>query len=138
MDEADLTTPYEVSVISRLARETDLPCIFSTWRNSLCYSALNPLTQNEKGFFKAQTQKIKDILARAKTKIACLEDDHDFIVGYVVYTKTHLDYIYVKSDYRNKGIGTLLLPKNIETCTKDLTKLGALLAEKKNLKLQGE
>lgn len=114
--------------------ETDQACLYATWRNAAFYGAKKKHSTNSKRFFKEKTEEIKDILISAQVRMACLEDDRAFIIGYAVSTDTHLDWIYVKKDYRNKGIGTLLWPKGIETVTIKLTKIGNIIATKKNLK----
>jgi hypothetical protein len=135
MDEASLNTPYNVNVVVRsYVPRLDQPIIYSTWRNGSFYSASKPVKGPAKLFFKSQTQIISHILEKADIKVACLEDDPTMIIGYVVSTGNHLNYIYIKKDYRNKGIGTLLMPKNIETVSNDLTKTGQALVTKKNLK----
>jgi hypothetical protein len=81
-----------------------------------------------------QTAKIKDILKDAEVRIACLEDAPEVIVGYSVFSGTHLYFIYVKDGFRLKGIGALLAPKKIDTVSKELTKVGRIIVNKKNLK----
>lgn len=127
MDESSLI------VILRPFCEDDKACIFTTWRNGLWYGSNTNFKVNSKIFFKNQTEKIKSILDNAFVKIACLEIHPTTIVGYSVSTGDHLDWIYVKADYRSKGIGKLLLPKDIKTHTADLTKIGAAIVKQKNL-----
>lgn len=128
--------PYSLNVITRDMEPRDIPCIYSTWRNSAYYGSKKDHVQPAKIFFKMQTVKIKSILDKSQTKIACLEEDPDLIIGYVVWSGTHLDWIYVKADYRLKGIGGLLLPKGIDTVSSELTKIGKVIAKKKNFKLK--
>lgn len=128
----------EVSVIIRpFEPNTDQACIYSTWRNAAYYGMTprNP-KGNGKNFFKQQTALIKDILKDAYVRIACLKDDPMTIIGYSVTTGTHLDFIYVKVEYRNKKIGTMLMPKNIETVTSRLTKIGEVLVDRKKLQVR--
>lgn len=137
MDESTLNdlsqAPVRV-VIRYYSPEQDQPFIYATWRSSSFYGTLNPIKMNPDKYFKDQTAKIKNILKNAIVKIACLEDDPQFIVGYSVSTDNHLDWIYVKADYRCKGIGTVLMPKNIKTVTDQYTKIGNTIAIKKNFK----
>ncbi len=137
MDESSVK-PMTV-VIREYSPDMDNPCIYATWRNSSHFSSTVPRGTNEsKIFFRAQTQKIKDILRKASVKIACGGDDPTFIVGYSVVTQKHLNWIYVKVDYRNRGIGTMLMPKDIETVTDCLTKIGTIIAKKKGYALAGD
>lgn len=112
--------------------------IYASWRNAAYYSAYKRPEGNVKAFFQKQSRIIKEILDQAKIKIACLEDAPNVIIGYSITTDKHLNFIYVKYDYRLKGIGALLMPKDTETVTNELTKAGKAIVEKKNLKTQGE
>lgn len=132
MDEACLV------VIRDYNEPLDIACIYSTWRKSAYYSAEPKIMESPTQFFKNQNEKIKKILPKAVIKIACLEDDPIVIVGYSICTGTHLDFVYVKTDYRRKGIGALLVPKNIETVTDQLTVIGKAIVDKKKLKTRGE
>lgn len=128
----------EVSVVIRAFHpDADQAFIYATWRNSAFYGSGLPKNESDR-FFKAQTAKIKEILRVASVRIACLSDDPMIIVGYSIENDNHLHWIYVKTDFRNKGVGSLLMPKNIETVTDHLTKIGKILVEKKNLKTKGE
>jgi GNAT superfamily N-acetyltransferase len=124
----------EVKVVLRdFYPDLDSACIYATWRNSAYYGVPRG-TEDAKEFFADLTQKIKDILPGAKVRVACLEDDPSTILGYSVATGTHLDWIYVKVEYRHMGIGNMLMPKDIETVTDRFTKIGRVIFEKKNLK----
>jgi GNAT superfamily N-acetyltransferase len=130
MDESSLDI-----VIRDFDPDIDQAYIYASWRNSSYYSSINP---NEsippKAFFSFKTAAIKKTLKEAEIRIACLKEAPAVIIGYSVITNKHLDFVYVKSDYRNQGIGTLLVPKDIETVTSELTKIGKVIALKKNLK----
>jgi hypothetical protein len=115
--------------------EQDQPMIYATWRNSAYYSALQRPKTAPSDFFRELSAKIKRVLKHADVKIACLEHNPQVIIGYSVSSGTHLDWIYVKDDYRHMGIGTLLCPKNIQSYPKDITKIGYAILTKKN---QGE
>lgn len=130
MDESDLE--YSVSVIKRPMRITDKPFIFSTWRNQLYYESAKPVTQPPKMYFKKATEMIKQVLEHAQCTVACLESEPDLIIGYSVSSGPHLHWVYVKKDYRNKGIASLLATE-ITSCDYDLTKTGNTLAKKKGL-----
>lgn len=126
-------------VIIREYDPSDEAYIYSAWRNNSYYSAVKKPEGAPSAFFTRQSQKIKKILEKALIKIACFQDTPTVIVGYSVSTGTNLDWIFVKPDYRLKGIGKLLMPKDIKTVSKeDLTKIGRNIVEKKNLKFKGE
>ncbi len=128
----------QVNVIIRsFEPDRDQAFIYASWRNSAFYGARDrakvPAT-----FYHATTVLIRDTLKTAAVKIACVEDAPECILGYSVATGSHLHWIYVKLEFRCRGIGTALMPKGIETVTPDLTRIGAVLVKKKNLKIQGE
>lgn len=112
MDESGLATV----IIRDIEQEKDLPFIYATWRNSWYYGLKDKPKDSPKLAFIKQTVKIREILKDASTRIACLQDDLSIIIGYVVFTGSNLDWIYVKKSYRNKGIGKLLMPNIGENC----------------------
>lgn len=61
-------------------------------------------------------------------KVACLKDDADIILGYSILSKdfTTLHFVFVKSAWRNQGIGKSLIPATTNTIT-HLTTLGRKL-----------
>lgn len=133
----------ELEVILRpYNKTTDEAYIYSSWQNQSYYSPVERREQlsdkeeriRRSAFLKTQSTKICDVLKSSIIRIACLKDSPIVIIGYSVSTQDHLDWIYVKDSYRNKGIGKMLLPKNIKTFTNDLTKLGKIILDKKNLK----
>lgn len=93
--------------------------IFSKWMRSLRYG--NPLFKkvDHKDFYKNYHVFIEKILAKPDTivRLAVLSDNHDVVLGFAVSREDVLDYIHVHKDYRQNGIGTLLLPPDITTFT---------------------
>lgn len=130
MDEFDI-------IIVRPFVDSDKPCVYSTWRKALWFGG-TPEEKDSKRYFKQKTKEIDEILLRSKVRVACKQDSPSMILGYAVYEDNMLHFIYVKADYRKQKIGSLLLPKNIDTVTKDLTKIGRAIAQKKNFIIQGE
>lgn len=120
-------------VLRAFDKDRDQAFIYGTWRNSSYHSAEVKPEEIPKIFFSQMTKKIRETLDVAQVKIACLSDDPQLIIGYSIARGDHLDFIYVKDDYREKGIGQMLMPKDIKTVTKHLTKIGKILVDKKNL-----
>ncbi len=107
--------------------------IYATWRNALWFDDENRREEESDRFYRRATHSIRAVLNAAGTKvrIACLSDSEDFIVGYSVVTNGCLHFVYVKADYRNKRIGSLLAPKSVETVSPVLTKAGRAIAVKR-------
>lgn len=127
----------EVKVIKRAFNDqTDTAFIYSSWRKSLWFD--KPRQENAEQFFRVATKKIRNIIKNqsCKISISCLSDDKAFIVGYSVGIKDTLEFVYVKIDYRKKGIATLL-SKEFKKISEPETKIGRAIAYKKKL-AQGE
>ncbi len=71
------------------------------------------------------------LLNRANIKIACLKEDPDVILGYSVLSQDYqtIHWVFVKANWRQKGIARSLLPQYPTTVT-HLTKLGKELLPK--------
>ena len=124
----------EVSIVIRDFRPIeDQAFIYASWRNAAYYGALERL-DDAQAFFKAQNVLIRDILKTATVRIAALQDAPEVILGYSVSTGTNLEFIYVKIEFRMRGISKILCPKGIETVSSPLTKIGTVIAKKKKLK----
>jgi hypothetical protein len=125
----------EVNIVIReFDKEKDEAFIYSSWRNSAYYLCEKARQEPAPQFFRRLTDIIKSILKVAKVRIACFQESPEVIVGYAISTGTHLNWIYVKEDFRERGIATLLFPDSTETVTDHLTKQGNKIVEKKNLK----
>lgn len=57
-------------------------------------------------------------------RLAVLSDDRDVVLGFSVYRGAVLDYVFVQSHARNKGIGFNLVPEAITHYT-HTTRIGA-------------
>jgi hypothetical protein len=120
-------------VIRDYKPETDGPIIYSSWRNSLWYDEKrDERLANE--FYSRATQGIKKLLSQpeVKVRIACAKDEPDFIAGYAVITDSHLEFLYVKINYRKKGIASLLA-KHCTSFAHPSTKIGKKIAEDHHL-----
>ncbi len=64
-------------------------------------------------------------------KVACLKDEEDVILGYSVmsFDFSTIDFVFVKSAFRKRGIGRSLVPKFPKYVT-HLTELGKTLLPK--------
>lgn len=124
MDESDLTV-----TLRQFDPLGDQAFIYTTWRNGWYYGS-KPQMKDSKEVFKAITHEIKMMLAGAEIRIACLDGSPEVIIGYSVTRDRRLEWIYVKEMFRNKGIGTILLPKNIQSYGIARTKIGQAILKK--------
>lgn len=125
MDESDLTVvlrPFDALI--------DQAFIYTTWRNGWYYGSKDLKAKDPKDAFRAITHEIKLTLEDSSVKIACLKDTPEVIIGYSVTKKSRLEWIYVKESFRNKGIGTFLLPKDIQSYGLARTKIGLAIQKK--------
>jgi GNAT superfamily N-acetyltransferase len=109
---------------------SDHAFIYSTWRNALWY-AKRRAPSDADAFYKALSEEISRILKGLGTRvnIACLSDDPDMLLGWSVIQDGRLEFVYVKRDYRGKGIGRLLC-KGFKSFDPPETKIGKSLVEK--------
>lgn len=107
---------------------TDTPIIYSTWRNALWYDEERD-ERLASEFYSLATKGIKKLLARSdvKIKIACAKHEPDFIAGYSLMTGSNLEFVYVKINYRKKGIAHLLT-KECMSVSPPATKIGKIVA----------
>lgn len=98
-----------IVVLRHFQKDQDSPFIYATWRNSWYYGLKTKPKESPQLSFIKKTAEIKEVLEIAKVIIACLEDSPEIIIGYAISTGNELNWIYVKKDYRKKGIGKLLM-----------------------------
>lgn len=109
----------------------DDPMIYSTWRNAVWYDKEDRDDQLASAFYSQITKAIKALLKYpdVRVRIACDKEDPDFIAGYSVMKGDNLEFVYVKINYRNKGIAKLLT-KGFKSVAIPDTKIGAAIAYK--------
>lgn len=110
--------------------------ILSTWLKGILYGGLDFYSKIPKDVFFSNHHRILErllSLPTTTTKIACLKDDPDVILGYTVYRVaggvTVLDYIFVKKSWRGIGIAKSLAPPNVNAVT-NLTKAAEAILSK--------
>lgn len=144
MELMDLEAEQPKSIAKVVLRDfmptVDEGFIYATWRNALWYDDAEREESYSDKFFRDATLSIRRILDNPKTRvrIACLSDGHDFIVGYSVVIGNCLHFVYVKADYRGKRIGSMLVPRAVETASPIMTKVGRVIAEKRGYTKQNK
>lgn len=123
-----------IKVVTRQVLPDDKNLIMQTWLKGNYYgthfgnmpSAL---------YYQEYADHIKRILfdPEVQVTVACADTHSDFIVGFSVYKRNTLYWIYVKRDYRRKGIARLLLKGQNISVVKALTYLGRVIADRKGL-----
>lgn len=106
----------------------DYDFIYATWRNALWFTEKRKDEESDQ-FYSDASEMISNILKRPNThvKIACLADDHDMLLGWSVMQGQHLEFVYVKWDYRRCGIGAMLT-HGFTTFADPQTRIGKALA----------
>ena len=100
-------------IVREFNAKNDSGFIYATWPKSVYYSGINTNTDtNRRLWFDEFHQYMQNLLPEAEIKIACLQEDKDFILAYSIVAGRTLQFIYVKDDYRKQGIAKLLLKHN--------------------------
>lgn len=119
-------------IVKRKFRESDTAIIYDTWPKGAWYAKATPVQTDRDLWFDSFYAYMQSILERATVVIACLSTDPDFIVGYAVMDGDNLEWIYVKSMFRQQGVAKFLL-KNLPieaVNTSTITKIGQRLLPK--------
>lgn len=103
--------------------------ILATWLRGLFYGS-DFYREIPKNIFMANYHTILEKLLQRPgvvVRVACLKEDPSVILGYAVARRsqnlTVMDWLFVKSAWRNIGIGKSLVPPNLAAVT-HLTKVG--------------
>lgn len=106
--------------------------VFSQWMRTLRYGNEYFKLTESRHYFGAYQKYIETLLARpgAVVRLAVITDDRDVVLGWSLMDGTTLHYVHVQKDQRNKGVGTILVPKYIESIS-HLTKAGLSIWNKK-------
>ncbi len=99
--------------------------IFSKWLRSLRYGNDYYKLIEVGAYYRTYHHYLALVLQNpsAVVNLAVLSDDPDVVLGFSVSRGNILDYVHVQKDMRKLGIGTKLVPKEIDTVT-HLTKTG--------------
>jgi len=111
-------TPDDVIEI-RDYRLADRPLIFAKWlwelrRGNSWFNAID-----KKAYFDHYHEVVEGILNHpdTETRIACLSEDPDTLIGYAIVSRETLHWVYIKRPFRGFGLTHRLVPPNITTVT---------------------
>jgi len=105
----------------------------ATWLNGCRYGSDYFELQAKEPYFDDRAEKITKVLIDPDTnvRIACSDEDIDFIVGFAAFTIEKLHWVYIRDGYRKGGIARLLLNGTKITKFSGFTKTGASIAKAK-------
>ncbi len=114
----------------------DSGLIYDSYPKGVFHGSVISPQASKSQWMKAFYQVVKDQLLHSVVRIACSEEDPGTILGYSITTGEILNFVYVKSDVRNQGIGTLLTRNKFTKIDQGtLTKIGMAILKKRS---QGE
>lgn len=98
----------------RDAVKEDESFIYSTWLLGLRHGNKWFLSIDKETYFQKYKHVIGMLLAKSTIKIACLNEDPDVALGYIVYSGNTVHYTFIKKAWRRLGIAKALYPPDIK------------------------
>ncbi len=87
----------------REARESDMPFIVSSWRQS--YEGSPAVRGADRDHYFAELARaIRKLTSAGEVRVACDAQDDDTLLGFVAFKGTELHYAYVRKDFRGNGL----------------------------------
>lgn len=125
----------QMNVTLRSFEPKDRPFIYATWLKGQFYDITECIRPNKPQYFTAQGKRIGALLDSDKVTVRIAGDASDllWIAGYSVSEGPDLHWVYVRADYRRRGIANLLTRDLGITHAINLTKTGSEIADKKGL-----
>jgi GNAT superfamily N-acetyltransferase len=126
LEQGGLSASYKVISFTGHLPDAYLNLIYSKWLRSLRFGNEYFKLIDSDSYYSTYNKYIGAILQRPNVcvRLAVLTDDADVVLGFSVCRGRTLDYVHVHKDQRRQGIGTALVPKDIEVIT-HLTNTGA-------------
>lgn len=114
-------------------RPEDKAFIMSTWLRGLYYGNQFYALMEKNTFMDVYKQVLEALLQRSIVKVACLVEDQDVILGYIVLSNdvNTIHWVFIKQAFRKQGIAKSLTPKNARVYS-HFSDLGLSLAKKLN------
>ena len=112
-----MSNPVDEAVLIRPMRSEDEAFIFATWLQATRRSTYEARRIRDAVFFPRRHDLYERILRRSTVLVACLAEDQDTILGYVVAESDRsppvLHFVFVKMTMRRFGIATRLIASAI-------------------------
>lgn len=116
MNISNKSLPYQI----RSAQPSDISFIYSSWLKSYKHGSELGKSTRTGVFFNSYREVLDAILQRSQTFVACLIDEPEVILGYLVHEPLAdepftvdpihiLHYAFIKESFRRLGIGQMLL-----------------------------
>lgn len=114
----------------RTATSDDSNFIYATWLQGLYHGNSFYRQIDKESYYRNYRRVLDSILAKSKITIVCLNEDPTVILGFVVYDREVLHWVFVKPVWRTNGIAKSLIPQGITKVT-HLTTAGKAAKPKK-------
>ena len=104
----------------RDAHPEDINFIYATWLRSYRRDSDVGRQARNLVYYKEYNKVIDHLLTSSTIKVACLDDDEVVILGYAVFDRDNIHYVFVKEAFRRLGIAKRLIESSLilpETCT---------------------
>jgi hypothetical protein len=122
-------------IIIRPCNTDDKNLIYSDWLKGQYWGSEYFGKMDQDQYFFEYAKHITNLICKPGTMIDCavLEDQPNFVVGFIVYNDQKLHWAYVKKAYRKQGLLNLLLKNMDFTEFSGHTKAGLAIGKKKGL-----
>lgn len=116
--------------------KTDEAFVSSTFLKAIRYGNQFYSEMEKNSYFHNYTLALKALLAKRTTNMVCLAEDPDVILGYIICDPSQhiIDFIFIKSTWRKKGLTKLLINDIIYSWATHFTKPGLAIMKAKNIK----
>lgn len=109
-----------MNIAIRDALQEDINFIYATWLRSYRSGSSIGRQARNTVYYREYNKVIDHLLNSSTIKVACLDDDPLIILGYAVFDRDNIHYIFVKEAFRRLGIARRLVESSLilpETCT---------------------
>lgn len=115
---------------------SDEAFVSSTFLKAMRYGNHFYEEMEKNAYFNNYSIALKQLLQKRQVNILCMEEDPDVILGYCISDPSEhiIDFIFIKSAWRKKGLTKLLIGDIIYSWATHFTKPGLAIMKAKNIK----